>query len=300
MSSNNYPALKRIALIRDYGLNRFRNKDQFIAYLEDKEILISKRTLNRDFDFLKEIGYAIEYNSHRKKFKIQDLKSEKDNLLDRATEIEYLEGFKQNFKQFYHTYVIDEESRAEGIALLKDIFRSIDERLSLTFVYKKFGKNSLGDNRHIAPLQMKVSQNRWYVIGYDFKKDSLRVFGLDRIHELALGSPFIYENIPNHVVEELKLQNYYLGITNPIIPEPKKMIITLGVSDFLIEYWKVKPIHFTQYITGEKRHGLNIVELILVPNIDLVKLIVSSLGEVKLIEPESLKKTIEDNFTYGV
>jgi len=62
----------------------------------------------------------------------------------------------------------------------------------------------------------------------------------------------------------------------------------------------VKPVHFTQYITGEKRHGFNIVEFVLVPNIDLVKLIVSSLGEVKLIEPDSLKKRIEDNFTYGI
>src|SRR5210317_539467 len=101
MSNNNYPALNRITLIRDYGLNRYHTKEEFIDYLERNEHFISSRTLNRDFDFLRKLGYDVNFNNHEKKFIIDDSLSDKNNLLDRAKELEYLNTIKSD-KSFYY------------------------------------------------------------------------------------------------------------------------------------------------------------------------------------------------------
>ena len=295
MSNNNYPALNRITLIRDYGLNRYHTKEEFIEYLDRNEHFISPRTLNRDFDFLRKLGYDVHFNHHEKKFIIDDSLADKNNLLDRAKELEYLNTIKSKYSIYYKKYVIDDESKVEGLEYLNKIFKAIDEKLTITFDYHKF--NGPKDIRLIAPLQLKVSQNRWYVIGSDLNKNALRVFGLDRIKNLQHDKGFEYKDIPKTVIEELNLQKYYLGITKRIIREEKKIIVTLGVSEFLIEYWKSKPIHFTQKITGKKQNGYHLVEFLLVPNIDLVKLIASSFGEVKLIEPNGLKKIISDKYS---
>jgi hypothetical protein len=163
--------------------------------------------------------------------------------------------------------------------------------LIINFKYEKYQGNS--ENRHIFPLRLKVSKNRWYIIGYDLTKKVLRVFGLDRINEIELGNTFEIKKIPEDVFEDLELQKYYLGVTKCIIPKEQKTLITLGVSDFLIEYWKTRPLHFTQKITGKKNGLLNEVQFLLVPNIDLVKLIASELGEINTIKPLYLKKLIQ-------
>lgn len=298
MSNNNYPALNRIGLVKEFGLNVYKSKQEFIDYLEQHDHWISSRTLNRDFEFLRTLGYEVDYHSYERKFMVRDNFAEKDNLLDRALELEYLEGFRDTFSKYYKKYVIDDESRAEGVGMLRTLFKGIDEQLMVSFDYHKF--NTHRTTRCVAPLQLKVSQNRWYVIGFDTDKNDLRIFGLDRIKKLKIGKPFMISSIPQHIFDALELQKYYLGVTKRITKDERKRSITLAVSDFLIEYWKVKPIHFTQRITGKKSQGYNLVEFVLVPNIDLVKLIASSLGEVKLVEPKSLKKTIDSFFfTHG-
>ena len=294
MSSNNFPALNRIALSRDYGLKRYRSKKEYLEYLEQRDYIISSRTLNRDFEFLREIGFEIDYNSYYKKFIIHDTFVDKDNLFDRALQQEYLNKFKDNYKERYSKYVMDNESVFENTEVIKHIFKALDDTLIINFKYEKYQGNS--ENRHIFPLRLKVSKNRWYIIGYDLTKKALRIFGLDRINKIELGNTFQIKKIPEDIFEDLELQKYYLGVTKCIIPKEQKILITLGVSDFLIEYWKTRPLHFTQNITGKKNGLLNEVQFLLVPNIDLVKLIASELGEINIIKPLYLKKLIQTDF----
>ena len=294
MSSNNFPALNRIALLRDYGLKRYRSKKEYLEYLEQRDYIISSRTLNRDFEFLREIGFEVDYNSYNKKFIIHDTFIDKDNLFDRVLKQESLNKFKDNFKENYSKYVIDHESFVENVEVIKDIFKALEGTLILSFTYEKHKGNP--EKREIFPLRLKVSKNSWYIIGYDLAKQEMRVFALDRITEIELGNTFDKKNIPEQVFKDLELQKYYLGVTRCIIPHEKKLLITLGVSDFLLDYWKTRPVHFTQNITGNKNGLLNEVEFLLVPNIDFVKLIISELGELAIIKPLFLKKLIQTDF----
>ncbi|AFU67897.1 WYL superfamily protein [Psychroflexus torquis ATCC 700755] len=295
MPSLSYPFLERLAYIRNFGLNKYKSKEEFIEFLYSKEIDISQRTLNRDFDSLKIFGFSVVYESQRKGHIITDEYADEKNLLDRYIELTTLKSFKENYSDYYQKYVIDHESKSEGVDLITDIFHALDKDLSIKFDYQKF--NNEFSNREVCPLQMKVSQNRWYILGLDIDQDAFRAFGLDRIKKLEIGSEFNPKEIDESVFEDLKIQKFCLGVTKPIFDEKKREEIVLEVSDFLIEYWKSKPIHFTQDVTGSRENGFNTVKFILIPNLDLIKLIVSSLGEIKLTKPRTLKDYISSNYS---
>lgn len=295
MPSISYDSLNRLAYIRDYGLKKYRSKKEFLNHLETKDISISQRTLSRDFNDLESFGYSVTYESQKRKHIITDEYADEKNLMDRYIELRTLKSFKENYTEYYQKYVIDEESKSEGVDLITELFEALDKNLSISFDYQKF--NGDFSVREICPLQMKVSQNRWYILGFDKTHKGFRAFGLDRIQKLEISSAFDPKTIDESVFEDLKLQKFCLGITKPLFKSKTKEKITLEVTDFLIEYWKSKPIHFTQEITGERKDGFNTVEFILVPNIDLIKLIVSSLGEIKLIKPQSLKDYIREHYS---
>jgi len=59
---NKYPAIYRMTLILNYIKGTFRTKKQIILYLEENDIHISNKTLERDFNFLRDLGYEI-YNT---------------------------------------------------------------------------------------------------------------------------------------------------------------------------------------------------------------------------------------------
>lgn len=295
MPSSSYDSLSRLAYIRDYGLNKYRSKKEFLDHLETKGISISQRTLSRDFEDLVNFGYEVSYESQYRKHIITDEYVDEKNLMDRYIELRTLKSFKENYSEYYQKYVIDEESKSEGVELITELFKALDKNLSISFDYQKF--NGEFSVREVCPLQMKVSQNRWYILGFDTTHQGFRAFGLDRMEKLQIGSEFKPSEIDDSVFKDLDLQKFCLGITKPIFESKKKEKITLEVSDFLIEYWKSKPIHFTQEITCKRHKGFITVEFILVPNIDLIKLIVSSLGEIKLTAPQSLKDYIGEQYS---
>jgi predicted DNA-binding transcriptional regulator YafY len=293
--SSKYPNLERLKLILDYGLNKYRSKREYILHLENNGLIISDRTLNRDFDQLKKIGFNVYYDAQRMKHYINDEFAEKQVLIDRMVELESIKSFEEDYSELYQKYVIDGESNSKGIEYIRPIFNTIDQRLVLSFDYFKF--NGIESKREIYPLRLKMSQHRWYVIGHDTSKNALRKFGLDRIQNISSGQKFKISEIPQSTLKELDLQKHYYGISERIFKKENIQKIVLKVSKHLIEYWRSKPIHFSQEVVGKTKEGDYFVELYLIPNIDLVKLIISSLGEIKIIEPIELKKYIRKHYS---
>ena len=293
--ASSFPSLKRLQLIKEFGLNVYRSKQDFIDFLQDRDIYISSRTLNRDFIQLKDMGFDIIYNADRKKHLITDNFTEQQSLLDRLVELESLKGFEEDYSQLYQQYVIDGESTSQGLEFIRPLFEAIDKKLKTSFEYHKF--DGTFSNRVIYPLQLKISQYRWYVLGHDVSRNALRIFGLDRMKNLKFNEAFDPSDLPNHTLKQLKLQRHYYGIAAHIFKEEKIQRVVLKVSKFLTEYWRSKPVHFSQEITEQTKDGSYIIELYVVPNIDLLKLIVSSLGEIEVLEPTTIQDYIRSNYS---
>lgn len=293
MSSNNYPSLQRISILIDFCLDRFISKKEMIKYLEENGHAISSRTLNRDFDFLKSLDYEFIRDSNSKQIKISDQNIERNSLFNRYKELKALDEMKVKFEVDYKTYVIDTESKSKGLENIKNIFKAIDHKRTITFKHiKRTGQSEI---RFLAPMQLKVSDHIWYVIGYDTQKKELRTFGLDRILDLREIERFDPKQLPSSFINDLKMQYYILGVTFPFKGFKIETII-LKVSSLYMNVWKSHPIHHSQKILEENLDGSYKVSLMLIPNIDLVKLIISSLGEIELLSPLSLTPKLQEYF----
>ena len=86
----------------------------------------------------------------------------------------------------------------------------------------------------------------------------------------------------------------------------KPQLIKFWVSSFYLNYIKAKKLHYSQTITSETKELVNfatkkkmtytMVTYMIVPNYDLIKVIVSGLGDIILDNPDSLKIYIKNKF----
>ena len=140
--------------------------------------------------------------------------------------------------------------------------------------------------------------------------NKFRTFGIDRMENLELLDKFLPEEVEG-AEEEIELFKRRLGAAKPMdryfkdgIVKPQ--LIKLWVSSFYLNYLKTKKLHYSQIITNETKEFVNfarkekmtytMVTYVLVPNYDLIKIIVSGLGDIIIDEPKSLKKYIKYKF----
>jgi predicted DNA-binding transcriptional regulator YafY len=289
---NKYPAISRLTLLLNYIKGTHKTKKQIISYFEDHEIIISNKTLERDLNFLKDWGYELTYSP--KGYIIDKQCGFENELFRRFNELFKIKEIIDKESEFLD-YVLDTSTEMIGIELLPELFSAFKLKRIVTFKYRKFD-NDEESTRTLLPLWLKEHEERWYLIGVEEEKTEIRIFGLDRIKDLKLLETYNQELITADIVKQIDNLKYMIGITRPTFGTLKREFIELGVSDYLLKYWKSKPIHVTQHITNKKIENFTIVEFTLIPNITFIKLIVSGLGKIKLISPKSLKKNIKDEY----
>src|SRR5690606_4303262 len=101
--------------------------------------------------------------------------------------------------------------RPSGTENIPSILKAIKNDKTIIFSYKKFYE-SYEEQRKVKPLFVKESNNRWYIVGYDLDKQDLRVFGIDRIHEITIGKKF---KDPLNMEEAQQLFGHCFGIILP-------------------------------------------------------------------------------------
>lgn len=288
-----YPAIYRLTLIKEYISGIYRTKRQIISYLEENEHSISDKTLERDLKILKEMDYEIEYYPN-KGYIIKQVQQFENELLQRFSEIAKIKEIFSKESEILD-YVLDTSTEMQGIELITELFTALKQKRIIEFIYLKFNSNEQ-TLRRVVPLWLKEADERWYLIGVETVKKEIRTFGLDRMSGLKILNAYAKEIITEDIIEQTEAYKYMIGITRPTFKLLKPELIKLAVSNFLLDYWKAKPIHVTQKITEIKKDDYTLVELNVIPNIDLIKLIVSGMGDIKLLAPEKLKTYIKKKY----
>jgi len=290
----NYPAIERQSIIKEYINGIYRTKKQILKHLEESGISIVPKTVERDFNSLKNLGYGIEHFPGRGYIlkHYEEFQSDLLNRINSKTKLNKIMGEETELSD----YILDNSVQMEGIDLIPEIFKGFKEKRQIEFDYKKH--TELGSTyRKVIPLWLKEDKDLWYLIAVPIGEKTVKVFGLDRIKNLKITSVYDASQITSDIIEQTDNFRYRLGVSRPTFLEnPKRELIELAVSDFLLPYWKSKPVHPTQRITNQKNEGYTIVSFVLVPNIDLIKFIVSGLGDIKLIRPVALKQYIGQKY----
>ncbi|MCF8274959.1 MAG: WYL domain-containing protein [Flavobacteriaceae bacterium] len=298
----NYPTIERQEIIKDYINGIYRTKKEIIQRLKESDLGVVPKTVERDLKFLKNQGYEIEY-IRGSGYILKHSEEFVSELLNRIKKVSKLKKTMDD-KTGLSEYILDNSVQMEGIDLIPEIFKGLEEKRYIEFVHTKHGSQTSKDYK-VIPLWLKEYDDYWYIIALPIGEKIVKSFGLDRIKHLKLMNLYDESLITEDITEQIDNYNYRLGVSYPTFREnPKREIIKLAVSDFLLPYWKSKPVHQTQRITNEKIEtkiqnklkGYTMVYFTLIPNLDLIKLIVSGVGDIKLIEPKHLKAFIQKEY----
>ncbi|MCU0328738.1 MAG: WYL domain-containing protein [Chitinophagales bacterium] len=178
----------------------------------------------------------------------------------------------------------------EGVKFLKDCWEAIHEKKTIEIAYQKFDSLTV-ETRTLHPYLIKEHRNRWYVIGLEHSKQALRMFGLDRIKAIHPTIGIRYE--PNQK-DLKKLFNRSFGLYFNYSQSPERIILLF--TGKRIEYIQTQPFHSQQLESSRLKmtpQGLQL-ELDLILNEELVMELARLGKDVKVIAPESLKKSVKD------
>jgi hypothetical protein len=306
-----YPNLKRLVLITELLSVRPRSSSELLKHLEQQGGLIeSARTISRDINILRDLGFEIENPTKNRGYLLVNT-DYKEDLLERYSD--YMNLAKLPKAKNEDGLITTPQLR--GIEMLPMLFKAVDDFFIIEFEHQGYTYKTKEESKfkswEVYPLVLKEYQSKWHLHGYVPSRNQFRTFGIDRISNLRLTEMFNV-NLISGAQEEIELFKKRLGSAKPLDDlnysdlRAQPELIKLWVSSFYLPYLKAKKLHYTQSITNEtmelvhfaekEKMTYTMVTYLLVPNYDLIKVIVAGLGDIILDHPLSLKKYITDKF----
>lgn len=171
-----------------------------------------------------------------------------------------------------------------GNEFLPPLLEAIKTQNFVHFDYASFVTGELKP-RKVLPLLLKQYRNRWYLISFDDSKQDYITYALDRIEDLEVSQEKSSKPI------DFDPDNYFkhaVGITsgNSL---PEKVLLEVGI--IATKYLDSLPIHPSQKIK-EINEDHFVFQLNVSITEELIREILSFGGEIRVMQPESLKNEI--------
>lgn len=265
--------------------------------LNNHGLACSDRTIQRDLESIRnEFGIEISYDRTCRGYRIDDT-----NSLNQETFLRFLEtahlaellGDNLNKSQSALSYVQFENTGAlQGIHWLKDLLIAVYEHRKIVFTHENYQKETIKQVR-LNPYLIKEYQSRWYVVGIPDGMTEFRTYGIDRISNLqVLHEKLRYRkaDVPSAYFDQA------IGVVYSGDP-PEKVV--LKFTPLQGKYVKALPWHPSQTILKEDETGLEI-QLEVVINYELVRMILMHGNTVKVLHPKSLIKEIKKHLQKSI
>jgi proteasome accessory factor B len=284
--------IHRYTLIIDkINRNQFPSFQKIQEYLKDCGFQISKRTIERDFEAIRnEFGVEITFNRSKAGYFIDQENSINIESFLRFLEIvntaELLTESLQESKETLNYISFDKGGGLKGIELLRPLLQATKEHRKISF--KHFNFHTEKSRKYtMSPYLLKEYQNRWYVVGVVSGINEMRTFGVDRIEELEIKDEFFKADPKLNPQERF---NDAIGVVYSI-SEKQRVILSFVPSQGY--YVKSLPLHSSQKVLIDNDEEYRI-EIKVVPNYELIQLILMNNDKVKVMEPEWLAQEIKE------
>ena len=281
--------IKRYSLILEkIRSNHKPTFDEIITFIDDNGFEISKRTLQRDIEQIRnEFGIEIIYNKQVNGYEIDEEHSlHVDsflNFIDLVTTAGVLADSIREAKNSLQYISFDGSEKLQGVYHLSVLLKAIRLQRIISFSYMKFNDEEV-KKHELKPYFLKSYQNRWYLIGKSEKNDEYKTFGLDRITELKIKTEK-FVRLKNEKPQDLF--GNIIGINYS--SENKLEEVVLSFTPLQGKYIKTLPLHQSQKILIDTNKELQI-SLNVIPNFELSQKILTQAEYVKVISPEWYRK----------
>lgn len=176
---------------------------------------------------------------------------------------------------------------ATGTQWLGTLYEAIRTRKKVILTYHSF-EHSGAAEVEVSPFLLKSYRLRWYLIGKNEVRNQVRIYGLDRVENLTVSEKTFQHPAGFNPDDYFK---YSFGISVLDNPSPEKVV--LQISKELAPYLKSQPLHHSQVIKQDDDSGLTL-ELTVWLTRELMMALLGYGPDVKILEPESLRKEIAD------
>ena len=180
---------------------------------------------------------------------------------------------------------IETNQRLKGLQFLRPLYEYIKKRESIVVDYQSFQARR-DSHFNISPYLLKEFNNRWFLIGYQQKKNKVMTLSLDRmLHVVPDKQNSFVENTFFHPEEYL---SQMVGVTRELKSESE--LITLKVDENQAPYVLTKPLHSSQQVIKAHDDGSITITLNVIRNLELERLILGFGEHIEVIAPFSLRQ----------
>lgn len=139
----------------------------------------------------------------------------------------------------------------------------------------------------VEPYCVKLHENRWYMLGHNLSKDTIRLYGLDRIESVEITDKEY--RLPKGFSASEFFYNYF-GIVADARIKPERIVLRADKNH--TPYLKSSPLHHSQRLIEDNGEYADF-ELYLAPTYDFVMKLLQVGAMIEVISPLSLRKTMK-------
>jgi len=324
--SQNKNALIRYKTIDKCLQNRYRqwtledlieSCSEALFEYEGRENPISKRTIQMDIQLMRseKLGYNAPIVVYDKKyykyeddeFSITDIPLTETDMNVLTETVSMLKQFKdfslfndvshilqrledKIYAEKSHTkpvIYLDKNEKLKGLHYLDEIYQAIIKKVALVITYKSF--TSREENKfHFHPFILKEFNNRWFLIGKKKASQPITNLALDRIIAIDYDFSFPYLD------EDFDADAYYknvIGVTVNSGSQPRRLQLWVDAKN--APYVITKPLHSSQRLIKENEDGSIIINLFLVPNYEMERVLLGFGSGMEILKPENLRNRMK-------
>ncbi|MVM42177.1 WYL domain-containing protein [Spirosoma sp. HMF3257] len=177
-----------------------------------------------------------------------------------------------------------------GTLHLKPLYKAIRERNPVKLHYQSY-RATQASLEEVHPQLLKTFNGRWYLIALnEAKGPNLQNYALDRIN-LIEDSQLKFRAV------DIDFSSYFNSLIGVTIPENNLGVetIRLHISAGRAPYLRTKKLHASQNIITDTSEGMEI-ELRLIINQEFRTLLLGFGPDLKVLAPESLRKSMKKLF----
>lgn len=169
---------------------------------------------------------------------------------------------------------------------LTTLLEAMKENRVVNIEYKAF-KYSRSFKIPVEPYCVKLHENRWYMLGHNLSKDTIRLYGLDRIETIEITNQEY--KLPKDFSASEYSSNYF-GIVIGKDVKPERIVIRSNADH--TPYLKSLPLHHSQKLIEDNGEYADF-ELYLAPTYDFVMKLLQVGAMIEVISPVSLRRTMK-------
>ena len=209
-------------------------------------------------------------------------------LLERSERLQFLTHTSDALQTGRYLYLEGTDEAITNRPALKLIWEALQRQVQLSLSYQAFNSCNTKQYQLEPVLLMETADHRWYLVAWHAQR--FKTFGLERIipDSIAL-SPISVKK--NRQADFRALKELALGVH--ISPDDQPEKVKLRFSPKIAPYVKSQPLHPSQQLISECDSGLE-VDLWLVINKELERLILGYGEMVEVVEPEQLRSTLAE------